>query len=237
MTGKLYWSIGYFEKAPLLKELERSPTPEEAKAAPAPAKTATEMEMLPSDQAPHPAKKDLPPPPPDVEKTRPDPKWPSGVLSIILHQVSLHGNVTTRKKDMFDLSGIADVKSQINNLERQNFEGNSGDREGEAGQDTDKPSEQSDNLPCGYGEFLVNDDMVYKTRVKQYTTNPYYEAGTEVFVREFTNTVVRVVIRDSRLRENDPILGIVSVRLSEVFKEASSVTQTYAITEGVGFGK
>ncbi len=43
--------------------------------------------------------------------------------------------------------------------------------------------------------------MVYKTRVKQYTTNPYFEAGTEVFVRDFKNTVVRVVVRDSRLRE------------------------------------
>ncbi|WWD22673.1 hypothetical protein CI109_107166 [Kwoniella shandongensis] len=211
MPGKIVWSIGYFEKAPLVKELERGPTVEEAKAAPAPTKTAPEMEMMPADAAPNPAKQDLPPPAPDVQKTKPDPKWPSGVLSIILHQV--------------------------NNLERQNLDGKSGDREGEAGQDTDEPSEQSDNLPSGYGEFLVNDDMVYKTRVKQYTTNPYFEAGTEVFVRDFENTVVRVVIRDSRLREADPILGIISVRLSEVFSEASSVTQVYALTEGVGFGK
>lgn len=169
------------------------------------------MEMLPQDAAPMPAKKDLPPAPPDVQKTKPDPKWPSGVLSVILHQ--------------------------INNLQRQNLAGATGTREGEAGQDTDEPSEQSDNLPSGYGEILVNDDMVYKTRVKQYTTNPYFEAGSEVFVRDWQNTVVRVVIRDSRLREADPILGIVSVRLSEVFAESSSVTQVYAITEGVGFGK
>lgn len=132
---------------------------------------------------------------------------------------------------------MAIADRQINNLERQNLEGKNGDREGEAGQDTDDPSKQSDNLPSGYGEFLVNDDMVYKTRVKQYTTNPYFEAGTEVFVRDWQNTVVRVVIRDSRLREADPVLGIVSVRLSEVFAQASSVTQVYAITEGVGYGK
>lgn len=211
-SGKLVWSIGYFQKAPLLKELERAPTPDEAKAQPAPTKTAPEMEMMPGDTAPNPAKKDLPPPPPDVQKTKPDPKWPSGVLSVILHQ--------------------------INNLERQNLKGASGrHREGEAGQDTDEASEQSANLPSGYGEVIINDEMVYKTRVKQYTTNPYFEAGTEVFIRDFKDTVVRVVIRDSRLREADPILGIVSVRLSEVFAEASSVTQIYAITEGVGFGK
>jgi Ca2+-dependent lipid-binding protein len=129
------------------------------------------------------------------------------------------------------------ILHQINNLERQDLKGNTGEREGEAGQDTDEPSEQSDNLPSGYGEIIVNDEMVYKTRVKQYTTMPYFEAGTEVFVRDYRDTVVRVVIRDSRLREADPILGIVSVRLSEVFAESSSVTQVYAITEGIGFGK
>jgi hypothetical protein len=88
MPGKIVWSIGYFQKAPLQKELERAPTAEEAKAAPQPSKTPTEMEMMPNDDAPNPAKKDLPPPPPDVEKTKPNPKWPSGVLSVILHQVS-----------------------------------------------------------------------------------------------------------------------------------------------------
>jgi len=88
MPGKLVWSIGYFQKAPLVKELERAPTAEEAKAAPQPAKTPPEMEMMPNDNAPNPAKRDLPPPPPDVQKTKPDPKWPSGVLSVILHQVS-----------------------------------------------------------------------------------------------------------------------------------------------------
>jgi hypothetical protein len=89
MPGKISWSIGYFQKAPLEKELERAPTAEEAKAAPQPSKTPPEMEMLPSDAAPNPAKKDLPPPAPNVEKTKPNPKWPSGVLSVILHQVSL----------------------------------------------------------------------------------------------------------------------------------------------------
>ena len=90
MPGKIVWSIGYFQKAPLIKELERAPTVEEAKAAPQPSKTPPEMEMQPHDAAPNPAKKDLPPPPPDVQKTKPDPKWPSGVLSVILHQVRLH---------------------------------------------------------------------------------------------------------------------------------------------------
>jgi hypothetical protein len=50
MRGTLSWSVGYFEKVPLRKELERGPTEEEQKNKPAePSKTAPEMEMLPGD--------------------------------------------------------------------------------------------------------------------------------------------------------------------------------------------
>ena len=44
----------------------------------------------------------------------------------------------------------------------------------------------------------MNDDLVYKTRVKQYSTMPFFEAGTEVFVRDWRKAVARVVVRDSR---------------------------------------
>lgn len=211
MPGKLVWSIGYFDRVELEKKFERLPTKEEAKNEPAPV-SAPSKEMLPNDAAPNPARDFLPPPAPTLDKTRPDPQWSSGILSIILHQVT--------------------------NLERQNLEGKSGkDREGEAGQDTDDPSEQTQNLPSGYGEFIVNDSLVYRTRVKQYSVNPYFEAGTEVFIRDMATTEVRVVIRDSRLREADPIMGVVSVNLADVFADCSSIKKMYPIQEGMGFGK
>ena len=67
-----------------------------------------------------------------------------------------------------------------------------------------------------------------------------------MFCRDFKDTVIRVVMRDSRLREavsfvdpaimrdsthlettwQDPILGVVSLRAAEIFAEASSVTST-----------
>ncbi|KAG9019015.1 hypothetical protein FRB90_007187 [Tulasnella sp. 427] len=216
MDGKLYWSIGYFEKAPLNKELERPvPPPKDSQGnvqtEQKPPRTAPEMEMRPGDKAPNPASHDLPPPPPDVQRTPPDPKWPSGILSVVVHQ--------------------------INNLERQNLKGNTGDREGQAGQDTDEPSEEGSNLPSAYCEIIVNDDLVYKTRVKQYSSMPFFEAGTEVFVRNWTTAVVRVVVRDSRLRERDPILGIVNLPLADILTEGSEVTRLYSIQEGVGFGR
>lgn len=207
MSGTLHWSIGYFDKVPLNRKLERpldNPPP--------PKKSAASMEMLPGDKAPNPAAKDGPPPPADVKRTPPDTKYPSGILSVIVHQ--------------------------INNLERQNLKGASGkDREGQVGQDTDEPSEQGSNLPSGYCEILINDDLVYKTRVKQYTSMPFFEAGTEVFIRDWQQTVVRVVVRDSRLREKDPILGIVDLPLAEILTESSEVSGLFSLQEGVGFGR
>ncbi|KAG8861392.1 hypothetical protein FRB96_002841 [Tulasnella sp. 330] len=215
MKGTLTWSVGYYEKVPLNKDLERPlPPPKntaEAAAQAPPSRSAPEMQMRPGDKGPNPAAKDLPPPPPDVQRTPPDPAWPSGVLSVIVHQ--------------------------INGLERQNLKGTtSKDREGKEGQDTDEASEQSDNLPSAYCELVVNDDLVYKTRVKQYSAMPYFEAGTEIFVRNWENCAVRIVVRDSRLREADPILGIVDLPLKHILAEGSEVTRMYSMQEGIGFG-
>ena len=82
MDGKIHWSVGYFDKVPLKKEFERAP-----EVIPTPTKTAPAMEMRPGDKGPNPALKDLPPPPPDVQRTPPDPDYPSGILSVVIHQV------------------------------------------------------------------------------------------------------------------------------------------------------
>lgn len=50
MPGSLTWSIGYFQKVALVKELEREPTKEEKEAAPAPAKPAAAQELSPYDK-------------------------------------------------------------------------------------------------------------------------------------------------------------------------------------------
>jgi hypothetical protein len=36
---------------------------------------------------------------------------------------------------------------------------------------------------------------------RQYTSMPFFEAGTERFVRDWRTAVIRVVVRDSRVRE------------------------------------
>ncbi|KAM0755850.1 hypothetical protein T439DRAFT_308275 [Meredithblackwellia eburnea MCA 4105] len=202
MSGTLTWSVAYYDKAMLNPALKKEPgidhdLPKELQDRPELKVETTAVDT--AEEA-------------DVRRTPPDPRYSSGVLSVVIHQ--------------------------INSLERQNLKGASGkDREGQAGQDTDDPSEDSSNLPSSYCEIVVNDDMIYKTRTKQYSAMPFFEAGTEHFVRDWKETVVRVVVRDARLREHDPILGIVNLPLKDLLKNASEVTRLYALQDGVGFGR
>lgn len=199
MPGELHWEIGFYEKAPLNKDLKKEENPnlpdviKDNKQSQEQATVADSQEEA------------------DALRTPPDPNIASGILSVIIHQ--------------------------INNLERQDIKGNTGKREGQAGQDTAEPAEEGQNMPNGYCEIIVNDDLIYKTRVKQYTSMPYFEAGTEKFVRDWRDTVVRVQVRDARVRENDPVLGIVTVKLSELFKNSSEVTRLFSLQEGVGYGR
>lgn len=119
-------------------------------------------------------------------------------------------------------------------MERQDIKGNTGSREGQGGQDTSEPAQEGENLPNSYCEIIINDDMIYKTRVKQYSSMPYFEAGTERFIRDWKETVVRVQVRDARVREKDPVLGVVTVRLGELFKNSSEVTRLFSLQEGIG---
>ncbi|SPO27403.1 uncharacterized protein UTRI_10520 [Ustilago trichophora] len=199
MPGELKWKVAFYEKADFNKALV--PKKNEKEMTKVEKETQREASAIDSDD----------------EKLAlhcpPDPQYPSGILSIIVHHISGLEN--------------RDVEKGVMGKER----------EGSYGQDVDAKAGEGKALPSGYVEFIVNDDIIYKTRVKQYTNMPFYEAGTETFIRDWTRTEVRLAVRDARLREHDPIMGIVSMDLTEVFSESSQVTQSFSLQDGVGFGK
>ncbi|GAA5990859.1 hypothetical protein JCM10908_000050 [Rhodotorula pacifica] len=202
MSGTVTWSVGFYEKAKLNPKLKLKPgidhtLPKELQDRP-------ELKIEENSQD---TQEEA-----DASRTPPDPQYPAGVLSVIVHNIF--------------------------GLERQNLSGRKGNiREGQSGQDTDEPSEQDSNLPSSYVEICVDDSLQFKTRVKQYSNMPFFEAGTELFIRDFTRTSLRLIVRDARLREHDPILGIVDLPLQETLRYSSEITRTYAIQDGVGFGK
>ncbi|CAL1709607.1 unnamed protein product [Somion occarium] len=151
-----------------------------------------------------------------VLTTPPDPEWPSGILSIQVHEIK-------------DLKVKTENRQSWINLHTQ---------VGGKGQDDSGGSEEEgEGLPSSFCEISLNDELVYKTRVKPITSYPMFNAGTERFVKDWRKAHVTVAVKDSRLRENDAILGIVMLKLSELFINASELTRVYSLEEGLGYGR
>lgn len=146
--------------------------------------------------------------------TPPDPAWPSGIVSIQVHEIcGLGVKKEGREKNVFRMQGS---------------------REGEKGQDEDAEEvEEGEGLPSSYCTMYVkaasqgypiadlnttssslNDELVYQTRVKPITSTPIFNAGTERFVRDWRTAHVAVTVKDARMRENDAILGVVMIKVS-----------------------
>ncbi|KAI0922964.1 hypothetical protein AcV5_009819 [Taiwanofungus camphoratus] len=146
--------------------------------------------------------------------TPPDPEWPSGLLSMQVHE-------------------IRDLAIRLGE-ERKGGK----DREGAKGQDEgEEAHEEAEGLPSSYCTLSLNDELVYETRVKPITSSPMFNAGTERFIRDWRKSHVTVTVKDSRMRENDAVLGVVFLKLSELFVNASEITRFYSLEEGIGYGR
>lgn len=69
---------------------------------------------------------------------------------------------------------------------------------------SNKSRQDSSNTPSTYAQVFVNDELVFKTRLKRLNTSPYINARTEVFCRDWTRTRVDVVVLDARERGKEP---------------------------------
>ena len=153
--------------------------------------------------------------------TPPDPEWPSGLLSMQVHE-------------------IRDLTVRTMGKERKGGKGRNGEKGQDAGEET---AEEDEGLPSSYCTLCVysffprysradglltcgrslNDELIYETRVKPITSSPMFNAGTERFLRDWRTAHVAVTVKDSRMRENDAILGTVflKVRLLHILFQGS----------------
>lgn len=204
MPGELHWEVGYFGKPQFRPALR---TDGKNKALPDALKDNPELqdEKGQTNSATDDA----------VQHTPPDPLWPSGVCSIVVHQIV--------------------------NLELDNIKGTQGSRNGREYEPAKPYGEVKDqeggNLPTSYCTILYNDELVYRTRAKAVSSQPIFNAGTERFVRDWRSAIITVTVRDSRNREHDPILGIVPLKLSDILETSSQVTRWYPLDGGIGFGR
>lgn len=98
-------------------------------------------------------------------------------------------------------------------------------------------AETGGGLPSAYCTIIINHRKTYKTRTKPQNSKPFYNAGCERFIGDWRECEAYVSVRDSRLTEEDPLLGMVHLPLYEVFRERSQVMETWPLAGGVGHGK
>ncbi|KAI9733708.1 MAG: hypothetical protein M1834_003313 [Cirrosporium novae-zelandiae] len=204
MPGELHWEVGYFGK-PQFRPALRT----DGKNTNLPEALRDHKELQDDKGVINTENEDA------VTHTPPDPLWPSGICSVVIHQIV--------------------------NLELENVKGTSGSRKGKefepakpAGENTE---EEGKTLPTSYCTILFNDQLVYRTRAKAVSSKPIFNAGTERFMRDWRSGIVTVTVRDQRYRQHDPILGVVPLKLSDILETSSQVTRWYPLDGGIGFGR
>ncbi|WPJ57157.1 hypothetical protein SMAC4_08500 [Sordaria macrospora] len=140
----------------------------------------------------------------------PPPSMPSGILSIQIHNIT-GLEITPLNEDRNRSTGADEVKEDA--------------------------AEQSDALPDSYCTIILNQRKIYRTRTKPKNAKPFFNAGTERFVKDWTTCEVIISVRDSREGEEDPLLGVVYLPLRRVFEKRSQVMGTFPLSGGIGNGR
>ncbi|PKS10104.1 hypothetical protein jhhlp_001854 [Lomentospora prolificans] len=98
-------------------------------------------------------------------------------------------------------------------------------------------TDDEDGLPDSYCTVYMNHTKIYRTRTKPKSAQPFFNAGTERFVRDWRTTEIIISVRDRREHENDPLLGIVYLPLRRVFEKRSQFMDSFPIAGGIGYGR
>ena len=133
-----------------------------------------------------------------------------------------------------------DHPSGILSIQVHNITGLEVQKRQKQGKDDQEASEEDGfdtELPDSYCTIIMNHRKIYKTRTKPKTAKPFYNAGTERFVKDWTTTEIIISCRDSREKEEDALLGLVFLPLSMLFQDRSQVMDTYPLAGGVGYGR
>ncbi|KAM7200717.1 hypothetical protein V8F20_005219 [Naviculisporaceae sp. PSN 640] len=222
MPGTLEWSVGYFSKAHIQQcQLDKQtfdPSVRDLKTLKSHVSQTAKSKLREANWSQDESKELHQQEAQDFKETEdnmvisapPPDGLPSGILSIQIHNIT----------------GLEVAKL---NRDRSHGAGDGEDREDEA--------EQSDSLPDSYCTIILNHRKIYRTRTKPKNAKPFFNAGTERFVKDWRTAEVIVSVRDSREGENDPLLGVVYLPLRRVFEKRSQVMQTYPLAGGVGYGR
>lgn len=66
---------------------------------------------------------------------------------------------------------------------------------------------------------------------------PFFNAGTERFVTDISRSHIHIAVRDARVHEDDPLIGVVDLSLQEVFEKRSQINGLWPLGGGIGYGQ
>lgn len=61
-----------------------------------------------------------------------------------------------------------------------------------------------------------------------------FNVGAERFIRDWQTTEVILSVRDLRMYEHDPLIGIVVLPLADTFKQRSQINEYFSLSGGIG---
>lgn len=219
MAGSLQWSVGYFSKLKITeKQLQQQTVDENLRSkqqlrehvSQLSANKLREAGKAPDDDELHQQRvQDYAEIEDDmIISAPPSQDHPSGILSVQIHNIT----------------GL-----EVQRLQKQD----KGDDESNAGEET----ETHDEMPDSYCNIILNHKNIYRTRTKPKNSKPFFNAGTERFIRDWRSTEIIVAVRDARERENDPLIGLVYMPLSKIFAKKSQIMEMYPLSGGIGYGR
>lgn len=217
MPGKLVWSVGYYSKTRIMDEqmAHQKSEPE--------LKTVEDLKRKVHAESTDKLREAKDDESAEVEQqkaqdlkeredkiiiaTPPLKDYPSGILSIVVHQI------TGLELEVINKNQLAKKET-----------------------DSDE-QEEGDDLPSSFCTIILNHQKIFKTRTKPKNAKPFFNAGCERFIRDWRSTEVMISVRDARVHEDSALLGMVVLPLSDIFKHRSQVNGIWPLTGGIGYGK
>ncbi|UZJ54235.1 hypothetical protein CBS101457_003555 [Exobasidium rhododendri] len=147
----------------------------------------------------------------------PNRAYPSGILAFHIHSI-----------DGLGFEGTQKSLSNSKRLSQKPRYANDDDVSGDG---------SASKMPNSYVQVVLNDEAIFRSRTKTLNPRPYINAGSERWVSDFETARIDFTVRDQRLRETDPVIGVAGLKLSEVLTTSSRSTQWYTLTGGLGWGK
>ncbi|CAI6341422.1 unnamed protein product [Periconia digitata] len=217
MPGKLKWSVGYFSKTritdeqlvtqevdPDVKDIDKLKEKvfeqSEKKLREASKDESAEVEQQKTQDFKE-RQDEL------IIASPPSQNYPSGILSIQIHQIT-----------GLELETLNKSKASKN-------------------EQASDEEEEGEDLPSAYCTIILNHQKIFKTRTKPKNAKPFYNAGCERFIRDFRNSEVHISVRDARPHEKDPLLGMIYLPLARVLKHRSQINANFPLSGGVGYGR